>query len=63
MEALLQVYLQSGEADEIGAGLVLEAFRAAGLEAVPMPERSSLVEVKLGNGAALVVESKGVFQR
>ena len=62
MEALLQVYLQSGKGGEIGTGIVSEAFRAAGLEAVPMPERSNLVEVKLGNGAALVVESKGIFK-
>lgn len=63
MEALLHAYLQSGRGDEIGTGLVLEAFRAAGLEADPMVKRPSLVEVKLGNGSVLVVESKGVFQR
>jgi transcriptional regulator with XRE-family HTH domain len=63
MEALLHVYLQSSKAGEIGTGLVLEAFRSAGLDAVPMHDRPNLVEVKLGNGAALVVESKGVFKR
>ena len=63
MEALFHVYLQSGRGDEIGTGRVLEAFRAAGLEADRMVNRPSLVEVKLGNGSVLVVEAKGVFPR